>query len=95
MTVGKVASDFSTSVNYAVGDLTMYNGVLFEFITTHNAGAWNASHVQSYDSLVPEQISRIISGVDVAEQAVEFADRVVFEPTQLSGTRYKYTLLNP
>lgn len=42
---GNLASEFSTSTAYAVGDYVRYNAKIWEFTTAHAAGAWNASHV--------------------------------------------------
>lgn len=41
-----------------------------------------------------EEINRIISGMNEANYAADFADTVVFEPQQMEGTRYKYILTN-
>lgn len=38
-----VATEFSTSTSYAVGDYCLYNGSLYRCTTAHS-GAWNASH---------------------------------------------------
>ena len=43
-TLDNFANQFSTSTNYAVGDLCMYLGELYVCSTTHPAGAWNSSH---------------------------------------------------
>ena len=40
-----VASDFSTSTAYAIGDYVIYNGVLYRFTAAHSAGAWDANDV--------------------------------------------------
>ena len=42
---GMIASEFSTSTAYAIGDLVIYNDHYYRFKTAHPAGAWNASHV--------------------------------------------------
>lgn len=39
-----IADDFSTSVNYAVGDFCYHLGTLYKCTTAHTAGAWNAEH---------------------------------------------------
>lgn len=44
---------------------------------------------------VPEeesQLTRILAGIDNATEAADYADTIVFEPSQIEGTRYKYTL---
>ena len=35
-----IASDFSASTSYAVGDMVLYDGFLYKFNTAHSAGAW-------------------------------------------------------
>lgn len=42
-----IADEFSTSVNYAIGDLCYYQGTLYRFKAAHTAGAWNASHAEA------------------------------------------------
>ena len=41
-----------------------------------------------------QEITRIITGTNSAEKASDYADTVVFEPTLIEGTRYKYVLTN-
>lgn len=41
---GKIAQTFSESKNYARGTIVWYNDDLYEFISDHDAGAWNNSH---------------------------------------------------
>lgn len=38
---------FSDQNEYKAGDVTTYNGNLFEFTVDHPAGAWNTSHVEA------------------------------------------------
>lgn len=38
------ANFFSTSKDYAVGDYTIYEHLLYKCTTAHSAGAWNSSH---------------------------------------------------
>lgn len=40
-----IADEFSTSKDYAIDDLVIYQGVLYRFIEAHSAGAWNSNHV--------------------------------------------------
>ena len=35
-----IASEFSASTSYAVGDLVIYDGYLYKFSSAHSAGAW-------------------------------------------------------
>jgi len=90
----KVATEFSTSVAYAVDDLVLYGGNLYKFTSEHAAGAWNSSQVSAVDNSEEQQITRILAGMDNAEKASDYADTVVFAPTQMTGTRYKYMLTN-
>lgn len=89
-----VATEFSTSAAYAVNDLVLYGGVLYRFTSAHTAGSWNSSQVTAVDSSEEQQITRILAGMDNAEKASDYADTVVFAPTQITGTRYKYVLTN-
>lgn len=42
-----LASIFSDARDYSAGDYVIYGGILYEFITDHNAGAWNISDVHA------------------------------------------------
>lgn len=42
--VSTLATAFSASTNYAVGDYVIYNGNLYRCTVAHSAGDWNASH---------------------------------------------------
>ena len=89
-----VATEFLTSATYAVNDLVLYGGVLYKFTSAHTAGAWNSSQVTAVDGSEEQQLTRILTGMDNAEKASDYADTVVFSPTQITGTRYKYVLTN-
>ena len=41
-----------------------------------------------------KNIERILNGKNEATLASDYADTVIFEPTQIEGTRYKYVLTN-
>ena len=90
--MGKEARNFSTSKAYAAGDLCLYGGILYRFTTSHSAGAWNSAQVTEEDSNIEQDISRIVAGTENAEKAADYADTVVFSPSNISGTRYKYVL---
>ena len=49
-----IASEFSTSTSYAIGDYCMYEGQLYRFTSAHSAGAWNSSHVTSVSKITDE-----------------------------------------
>lgn len=91
--MGKEAKKFSGLTSYAVGDLCLYGGVLYAFITSHQ-GAWNSDHVQIYDDNYNAKISRIIDGAEAATKATQYANTIVMEMQQITGTRYRYTLTN-
>ena len=55
-----IASEFSTSVSYAVDDYCMYNDQLYRFITAHPAGSWNSDHVTAVSKITSE-ITRKLS----------------------------------
>jgi len=94
--MGKEARKFSSSVNYAIGDMCLYEGVLYVFIAAHTAAAWNSSHVQKVDNNTGQEIAEILLVYNSMIAAVDFADTVVFEPSSdpIDGTRYKYILTN-
>ena len=46
------------------------------------------------DYTKPQEVTRILNGMDSAEKAADYADTVIFEPVAITGTRYKYTLTN-
>lgn len=89
-----VAAEFSTSTAYAIGDLVLRDGYLYKFTSAHTAGAWNWNQVSAVDDLMEQKLERILAGKDAAEKASDYADTVVFSPTQMTGTRYKYVLTN-
>ena len=49
--VENLAEPFSTSNNYKFGDYVIYNGILYMFVTTHSAGAWNSGHVKQAQAM--------------------------------------------
>ena len=55
-----IASEFSTSVSYAVDSYCMYEGQLYRFTSAHSAGAWNSSHVTAV-SKITNEIARKLS----------------------------------
>ena len=89
-----VAAQFSTAIAYAKGDLVLYGGVLYKFTAAKSAGTWNASKVEAVDSHTEQDLTRILAGMDNAESATAYANTVVFEPDQITGTRYKYIFTN-
>jgi hypothetical protein len=42
---------FSAATAYAIGDRVSYNSVVYVFIATHTAGAWNAAHANAVSVL--------------------------------------------
>ena len=40
------------------------------------------------------ELTRILTGMNSATEAADYAATIVFEPEQISGTRYKYILTN-
>ena len=40
-----IADSFDVTKNYSIGDLVLYDGLLYRFTSQHGAGAWNSSHV--------------------------------------------------
>lgn len=89
-----VAREFSTAQNYQTGDLVIFEGVLFKFVSTHSAGAWNQNQVTAVDSNTEQLITLVLGAYNRAVAAVAYAGRVSFSETQISGSRYKYTFLS-
>ena len=88
------AERFKTTVNYAAGDLCLYNGRLYIFTSSHSAGAWDEDDVKAYDRNIENDITRIISGYENAVNAAGFVNTVVYEMSQMTGTRYKLVATN-
>lgn len=89
-----VATEFRANAYYAAKDLVMYEGILYRFLTSHDAGAWNQNQVEPVDNTTEQQLTRILAGMDNAEKAADYADTIVLAPAQITGTRYKYVLTN-
>ena len=92
--MGQTAAKFSSSENYAIGDLCLYKGDLYVFTSVHSAGAWNSSDVKAYDDSTEEEIEIILAGYKRVLNDVDFANAAVFDVSQIEGTRYKYVLTN-
>lgn len=88
------AREFSTSKSYSAGDMVIYGGVLYRFISAHSAGTWDESETEKVDSNAEQTLSRILAGMDNAEKATEYAGTVIFDISQIEGTRYKYIFTN-
>lgn len=86
------AREFSTSKAYAKGDLVLKDGKLYRFTSAHSAGAWNSAQVEAVDSGTAE-LTAYVSGYYRAAWAAAYGARTSFTPSQVSGTRYKYTFL--
>lgn len=48
--------------------------------------------MSAVDYTEQQDLTRIIAAMDNAEAAVDYAGTIVFEPEQITGTRYKYVL---
>lgn len=90
--MGKAAAEFSTGKAYAVGDLALYGGILYEFISAHSAGAWNNAQVKQKDSTIQNRIDRIIAGYESAQLATDYMATIVWNAVQIEGNRYKIVL---
>ena len=90
--MGQEAREFSSSQAYAAGDIVLYGGVLYKFTATHSAGAWTGSDAAKVDDSTEQDVTRIVAGAYNAQMATEYAGTVVFAPTMIEGTRYKYVL---
>lgn len=40
------------------------------------------------------ELTRIITGMNSATEAADYADTIILEPEQITGSRYKYILTN-
>ena len=45
-----IADNFDATKNYSIGDVVLYDGLLYRFTSVHAAGAWNSSHVTASTS---------------------------------------------
>lgn len=90
----KAAEDFKTYRIYAAGFLVLYNGILYRFIVEHSAGPWNPAQVEPVDQGSEQIITRLIAAADNAIKETAYADTVVFAPSMIERTRYKYVLTN-
>ena len=91
--MGREARAFSSSTTYASGDLALYNGTLYRFISSHT-GAWDPDDVEPEDQSTEQILTRILSAKDNAERATTFMGTIVFGVTQIVNTRYKCVLTN-
>ena len=90
--MGKEARKFTTAADYAIGDLAIYQGELYEFKAAHTAGAWDDDDVVKVDNDTESEITYIIKEYDRAINAANYVDTLVMDPAQIDGTRYKYVL---
>ena len=90
--MGQEARNFSSTKAYTAGELVLYNGLLYRFTSNHSAGAWTGSDAAAVDNSLEQDVTRILTGEDRAQSATAYAETIVFEPAQISGTRYKYIL---
>ena len=88
----KEARDFSSGINYGVGDLALKDGILYVFTSQHSAGAWDADDVAEYDTNEINELTRILAGMDNAVKATEYVGTIKLIPSIIEGTRYKYIL---
>ena len=49
---------------------------------------------ENVDYTEERQLTRILTGMNTATKAADYADTVVLSPAQIEGTRYKYVLTN-
>ena len=92
--MGKTAQAFSASKNYAKGDLAIYNGILYVFTSAHSAGAWTGTDAAEVDESTERKLTEILAVYDNNIKETAFVGTVVFEPSQIAGSRYKYVLTN-
>ena len=64
-----IASAFSASRAYAVGEKVAYKGNVYRFTTAHPAGAWNASHVTRVN--VDGEYYDKVSGITIENDGVD------------------------
>lgn len=61
---GNIASEFSTSTTYAIGDYCVYNGSLYKAVNAHT-GAWNAADFE--EVTVAGELEEILKYEDLAK----------------------------
>lgn len=94
MQMGRTAEAFSTSKNYAKDDLVIYDSILYIFTAAHDAGAWIGTDAAKVDTDTERELTKVLAVYDNAIKEAAFVDTVVFEPSQITGDRYKYVLTN-
>lgn len=92
--MGREAHGFSSSKNYAVGDLVIHSGDLYIFTSAHTAAAWDDDDAAKYDNDLEEEITRVLAAVENVESAIAYAQKVDFSTSLIEGTRYKYTFID-
>ena len=85
------AANFSASKSYAAGDLCLMEGILFRFTASHS-GAWDDEDAEMVDTEMTAEVNMVVKAVQETKAAAEFAESLVFEPSLIAGTRYKYVL---
>lgn len=55
------ADFFSTATDYAVGDFTVYDGILYKCTTAHTAAAWDATDFTSGDDVADSALGAVLA----------------------------------
>lgn len=89
---GILASEYSTSRAYDAGDYAVYDGVLYRFIMSRPAGAWDGGYCRQVD--IADEMDRIYEAV-VAEMrglAKNAGETLAYVPYTLSAGVYDTNL---
>ena len=87
------AAKFSESVSYSAGNYCLKDGYLYRFTANHS-GAWDEDDAERVDTDIGTQVNIVLQTYTALIHASEFSESLVFEPSMIEGTRYKYTLTN-
>lgn len=85
------AANFSEETSYAIGSYCLKDGFLCRFTSAHS-GAWDWDDVVMVDTDLETMINMVLHVDSEVVHAAEFAESLVFEPSLIEGTRYKYIL---
>ena len=87
------AAKFSESRSYTAGEYCLKDGYLYRFTANHS-GAWDEDDIERVDTDIGTEVSIVLQTYRALRSASDFAESLVFEPSLIEGTRYKYTLTN-
>lgn len=93
---GMIASEFSTSTAYAIGDLVIYNDHYYRFKKAHPAGAWNASHVDqtTVSGEIISNVTDLKNSIDITNEFIYKIGYNDYSDNVFDGKYIRYTEYN-